>query len=75
MNVRSYWCEIVLKYLNYSQAMGKELGRENIALKPVCHFKSYLILVTFMPSLYKFQPWIKVLGIFCKRVLDLALFT
>lgn len=54
--------------------MGKvrELGRENIALKPVCHFKSYLILVTFMPSFFKFKPCLKVLGNFLqKKVLDL----
>lgn len=56
--VGSYLCKIVL----ICKAMGKsQVRKEKTALKSVCHFKSYLVLVTFMPSLYKFKPWIKVL--------------
>lgn len=48
--------------------MGKSQSEEGkTALKSVCHFKSYLILVTFMPSLYKFKPWIKVLRNFMQK--------
>lgn len=64
--VRSYRCK-VMKYLICRGHGESQLGRENIALKPMCHFKSYLILVTFMPSLCKFKSWIKELGNFLQK--------
>lgn len=65
--VGSYFCKIVLKYLLYKGHEKNQRWEEKTALKSVCHFKSYLILVTFMPSCYKFRSWIKVLGHFLQK--------